>query len=234
MAAFCSARCCWLLLLLLSMGKATSSKESGVCDAQTCTQDATLSDLGLTDALEQAENVATAQALLQKQTVLAPKVSKPHKAGDAESEGAAHSVSLSDTQATVTDAQAIQAHSVSLNEAGYRKIAKLKSESEMEHFVKRAVDELGYKINSEGHLKGVVPYYSGKKAVQSYTALKDELSRVSKKKSGWATKRGDAIATSAKRAEGEDDEEEEKKDSAEEEVLKKKITHEDATEARDA
>merc|ERR1712227_58984 len=139
---------------------------------------------------DQAARLETAQALLQKQTVLAPKVSKPHR---------------------VEDDDAEFADSVSLGESGYRKIAKLESTSEMEHFIKRVVDELGYKISDVGSLHGVVPYYSGKKAVQSYSALKDELARVSKKKGGWAKKRGD-----------EDDEEENEDNEEEEKPLRRK------------
>merc|ERR1711924_254857 len=132
----------------------------------TCTASVTQEcNSGGTDALDQAARLDTAQALLQRQTVLAPKsgpkVSKPHR---------------------VEDDDAEFADSVSLGESGYRKIAKLESASEMEHFIKRVVDELGYKISDVGSLHGVVPYYSGKKAVQSYAALKEELSRVSKKK----------------------------------------------------
>merc|ERR1712167_495724 len=85
----------------------------------------------------------TAQALLQRQTVMTPKVSKPHKVEDDD------------------DDEGGKATAVSLGESGYRKVAKLKSEREMEHFIKRVVDELGYKITDVGSLHGVIPYYSG-------------------------------------------------------------------------
>jgi len=97
---------------------------------------------GSTDALDQAVRPDTVQALLQKQTVLAPKVSKPHKVEDNDDD---------------------EAESVSLSESGYRKIAKLESESEMEHFIKRVVQGLGYKISNEASLHGVVPYLVGRR-----------------------------------------------------------------------
>jgi hypothetical protein len=82
----------------------------------------------------------------------------------------------------------MRAAEVSLDEEGYRTIAKMNSEREMLYFVKRAAEENGYVISDIGSLHGVVPYYSGKKATQSFLALQDELSRTSKQPKGWARK----------------------------------------------
>merc|ERR1711879_905376 len=81
-----------------------------------------------------------------------------------------------------------KAKSVSLNEAGYKTIANLHSEREMAAFVTRVAEELGYEIKSESKLNGVVPYYSGKKATQSFKALKSELAHTSTERKGWAKK----------------------------------------------
>jgi hypothetical protein len=100
----------------------------------------------------------------------------------------------------------MQADGVSLNEGGYKEIAALKNQREMTAFVKRVAKYLGYKITSEWKLNGVVPYYSGKKAKQSFKALKAELVKTAMKgKQGWAKKVGaDAL----------DDEEDEDEDAS--------------------
>lgn len=96
----------------------------------------------------------------------------------------------------------LKAQSVSLNEDGYRSIAKLKDNREMAEFISRVVEDLGYDISDPGGLNGVAPYYSGKKAIQSFKALKTEISKVAKDKKGWLTKAG------LGKKESEDDEEE--------------------------
>lgn len=97
----------------------------------------------------------------------------------------------------------LKAQSASLNEDGYRSIAKLKDDREMAEFISRVAEDLGYDIRDPGGLNGVVPYYSGKKAIQSFKALKTEISKVAKDKKGWLTKAG-----SGKKESFEDDEEE--------------------------
>jgi len=129
-----------------------------------------------------------------------PKVSKPHRVEN--------------------DDEDSEAATVSMSESGYKKVVKLESEHEMELFIKRVVDELGYKISDVGSLKGVIPYYSGKKAVQSYAALKEELQRVSKKKTGWARRKED----NDEEANNEGDEENEEDEKP---VRKKKSVRED-------
>merc|ERR1719420_1697674 len=86
----------------------------------------------------------------------------------------------------------------------------LKNDRAMASFVKRVAAELGYKITSLPKLNGVVPYYSGKKAKQSFKALKAELARTAKDgKKGWAAKKdGDT-------SHDEDSEEEENEENEE-------------------
>jgi hypothetical protein len=92
------------------------------------------------------------------------------------------------TSQRTNSSEPVKAAEVSLDEDGYRTIAKLNSEREMLYFVKRAAEENGYVISDIGSLHGVVPYYSGKKATQSFLALQEELQRTSKQPTGWARK----------------------------------------------
>merc|ERR1712046_311481 len=71
----------------------------------------------------------------------------------------------------------LKANSASLNEDGYKRIAKLKDDREMALFITRVAEMLGYKIRDDSMLSGVAPYYSGKKATQSLKALKQEMKR---------------------------------------------------------
>jgi hypothetical protein len=101
----------------------------------------------------------------------------------------ASTVSHSEQQSkSVADVPSSKASKVPLSEEGYKIVAKLKDEREMGVFVKRVADELGYQIADEGSLNGVLPYYSGKKATQSFVALTSELSKTSKQRKGWAKK----------------------------------------------
>lgn len=88
-------------------------------------------------------------------------------------------MSLSDDKAAGTGKSGMDAP---LNEIGYKKVAKLKSQTEMETFVKRVISQRKLYIVDEGSLKGLLPYYDGVKAKQSYKALDEEISRAMKKK----------------------------------------------------
>lgn len=88
-------------------------------------------------------------------------------------------MSLSDDKAAGTGKSGMDAP---LNEIGYKKVAKLKSQPEMETFVKRVISQRKLYIVDEGSLKGLLPYYDGVKAKQSYKALDEEISRAMKKK----------------------------------------------------
>lgn len=73
-----------------------------------------------------------------------------------------------------------------LNNAGYRSVAKLKNPDEMEIFVKRIISHRGLHVLDEGSLKGMVPYYCGKKATQSFKALSEEINKAQhSKKKRW-------------------------------------------------
>lgn len=82
-------------------------------------------------------------------------------------------------------AKKLKAWTVSLSEDGYKEIARLQDTREMAEFITRVAEDLGFEIQDDGGLMGVVPYYNGKKALQSLKALKQELKKAAKKKNGW-------------------------------------------------
>merc|ERR1719359_1488399 len=69
-----------------------------------------------------------------------------------------------------------------LNERGYKGVAKLRSQKQMEIYVRRLVASQGLYVVDDGALKGMVPYYSGAKATQSFKALTTEIEKAEKKK----------------------------------------------------
>jgi len=69
------------------------------------------------------------------------------------------------------------ASSAPLTERGYKKVVALKSHSAMEAFIRRVVSNTGCRVADEGALQGVIPFYSGENAVQTYAALEAEVYR---------------------------------------------------------
>lgn len=73
-----------------------------------------------------------------------------------------------------------------LTEKGYKSVAVLHSQKEMEAYIRRVIADRDLHILDEGGLKGMLPYYSGLKATQSLKALSTEITTHSKKKvSAW-------------------------------------------------
>merc|ERR1719487_77204 len=62
-----------------------------------------------------------------------------------------------------------------LDEIGYKKVAALKRHAAMEAYIRRIVSNTGCRVADESGLQGVVPFYSGEVAVQSYAALEAEI-----------------------------------------------------------
>mmetsp|Transcript_153849 Transcript_153849/g.268118 ORF Transcript_153849/g.268118 Transcript_153849/m.268118 type:complete len:170 (+) Transcript_153849:1-510(+) len=65
----------------------------------------------------------------------------------------------------------------SLDEQGYKAVAALKNNAQMDKFIRRAAQNLNLEIKNQGSLAGIVPYYSGVNAEQSYEKLLLELER---------------------------------------------------------
>lgn len=62
-----------------------------------------------------------------------------------------------------------------LDEAGYEAIAALKSDDDMEMFVRRVIDAYDCKIVNQASFMGTVPWFSGTTAVQSFEKLQETL-----------------------------------------------------------
>jgi len=72
-----------------------------------------------------------------------------------------------------------------LDEAGYKQVAALGSRAAMESYIRRVVKSIGCRIADESKLQGVVPFYSGETAVQSYAALETETFRACTQTGTW-------------------------------------------------
>lgn len=64
--------------------------------------------------------------------------------------------------------------SVPLTEEGYQQVAALKSDQSMEFFAVRILNSKGMESTNESELQGLVPWFSGSKAVQSFAKLGTE------------------------------------------------------------
>jgi len=62
-----------------------------------------------------------------------------------------------------------------LDEAGYQSVAELKDDEEMKQFILRVVEDYDCKIEHDGGLMGIVPWFSGTTAVQSLEKLNESL-----------------------------------------------------------
>lgn len=63
----------------------------------------------------------------------------------------------------------------SLDESGYQAVAKLKDDYEMQIFIQRVIEEYDCRVKDDGGLMGIVPWFSGTVAEQSFMKLEDEL-----------------------------------------------------------
>merc|ERR1719498_428507 len=62
-----------------------------------------------------------------------------------------------------------------LDEAGYKAVASLKSDDDMEMFMRRVIDAYDCKIINQGGFMSTVPWFSGMTAVQSFERLQETL-----------------------------------------------------------
>jgi len=65
--------------------------------------------------------------------------------------------------------------SAALTEEGYQKVARLKSDEEMESFMRRFINSMSLKVVHDDGLSGVVPWYSGTQNIQDLARLQDEI-----------------------------------------------------------
>jgi hypothetical protein len=78
-----------------------------------------------------------------------------------------------------------------LTEDGYQTVASLGSSLEMAEFAHRVANDMNFDVIKEEGLKGMVPYYSGERTKSNFTALKNEMNKVSSKPdgTGWLVPR---------------------------------------------
>lgn len=74
-----------------------------------------------------------------------------------------------------------------LNEEGYQAVAKLRNAEEMNAFVHRVINNMGLEVKDGLGLLGVVPWYDGTNAQQSYKALNAEILSTALKPGTWVT-----------------------------------------------
>lgn len=70
-------------------------------------------------------------------------------------------------------------HTAPLTEQGYLAVAALKSNDDMKAYIHRVCESEARYVQDIAELNGVVPYFSGEKAVQSLANLQSELRRAS-------------------------------------------------------
>lgn len=63
----------------------------------------------------------------------------------------------------------------SLDEAGYKQVARLKDDEEMHQYILRVIAEYDCKVAFDGGLSGIVPWFSGTTEVQSFAKLQEVL-----------------------------------------------------------
>jgi len=65
--------------------------------------------------------------------------------------------------------------SVALTEQGYQRVARTRSDEEMEKFMRRVIGSMSLKVASDAGLSGVVPWYSGTQRTQDFARMQEEI-----------------------------------------------------------
>lgn len=98
--------------------------------------------------------------------------------------GEAPQTAQQDPQADIVEQLA---NTAALDEAGYKKVAALNSHSAMEAYIRRVVSNTGCRVADESKLEGVVAYYDGESATQSYSNLEAEIYKACTGTGTWLT-----------------------------------------------
>lgn len=83
----------------------------------------------------------------------------------------------------------MEADRQTLDEEGYSAVASTVSNRMMERFIERLIDDLDLEVVDTGGLKGLVPYYSGQKDIQTFDALQEELVNTADTPDSWLAKK---------------------------------------------
>jgi hypothetical protein len=79
------------------------------------------------------------------------------------------------TKAPAQRAQHLRGWTAPLDEDGYKAIVSLKSDDDMDMFMRRVIDAYDCKILNQGGFMGVVPWFSGTTAAQTFVKLQETL-----------------------------------------------------------
>jgi hypothetical protein len=82
------------------------------------------------------------------------------------------------------------------SDQGYYSVMSLKSDAEMNSFISRAIKQNNFSVTNSSGLAGMVPWFSGVCAVQTYSSLVERL-RAAARRGLWLTNRSTAPNTSA-------------------------------------
>lgn len=72
-------------------------------------------------------------------------------------------------------AQHLRGWTAPLDEPGYQAIVSLKSDDDMEMFIRRVIDAYDCKITNQGGFMGIVPWFSGLTASRTFVKLQETL-----------------------------------------------------------
>jgi len=119
------------------------------------------------EAMNQANEAAKDEALALQEVEFA----------DKQSQMAVEEIQHEDYNADIPNRIHEHGFRAAMDERGYKAVASLKDNAEMEAFVRRAVRFMGFIVKDESSMQGIIPYYSGEKATQSFENLLLELER---------------------------------------------------------
>lgn len=74
-----------------------------------------------------------------------------------------------------------------LNQDGYSQVAELRSASQMAVFIQRIINRMGFTVKNKYGLQGIVPWFNGESATQSYGALQREIQNTAMTPGQWVT-----------------------------------------------
>lgn len=72
-----------------------------------------------------------------------------------------------------------------MKEGIFYTIASINDDVGMSEFIKTMIQEVGGEVVDEGGLQGIVPYYTGSKALQTFSRLMEELAAIAGLSDGW-------------------------------------------------
>mmetsp|Transcript_134813 Transcript_134813/g.219327 ORF Transcript_134813/g.219327 Transcript_134813/m.219327 type:complete len:198 (-) Transcript_134813:55-648(-) len=153
------------------------------------------------EAEAKAHNEAEAKADADDKLANQAKIDQELKVANENTEQSRHEVLLSDFNSDIPSRIHESGHRAAMDERGYKAVAGLKNDAEMEAFVRRACRFMGMTVLEDAKLQGIIPYYSGVQATQSFENLLLELERAAHDANGEKWIMTDDEAAAMKEAE---------------------------------